>query len=273
MSNCWDVVILGCGQLGGNLKTLLEAEKIKTLGVRRTAEPEDPTRLALDLDLPASWDVLSALPLSERAVFVGIVTPDARTEAAYRQRYVGVASRLRQLSALPGRSHPVVWVSSTAVFGDAQQGRLTESVQPQPSHWRGEVVLEAEQAVSASPSPHAVLRCTGLYSAASVHRLHALEMRAQLDPQQVSNRMHRADAASWLAHLVTTLHTGRSVPSLVHGVDECSSTYGAIWDRLDGASPRLVPAKTGRIIDSMYRSEMPPLAFPSLDAVMGVNAP
>ena len=39
LSNPWDIVILGCGRLGGNLKTELEAEKLQVLGVRRTPMP------------------------------------------------------------------------------------------------------------------------------------------------------------------------------------------------------------------------------------------
>ncbi|MBL6737956.1 MAG: hypothetical protein ISP87_05135, partial [Litoricola sp.] len=83
MSNPWDIVILGCGQLGGNLKTELEAEKLQVLGVRRTPMPDDPTCLRLDLDAPDSWNRLCRIPLSQQAVIVTIMTPDTRTEVAY----------------------------------------------------------------------------------------------------------------------------------------------------------------------------------------------
>mgnify|MGYP000444397832 CR=1 FL=1 len=86
MSNPWDIVILGCGHLGGNLKTELEAEKLQVLGVRRTPMPDDPTCLRLDLDAPDSWDRLCRIPLSQQAVIVTIMTPDTRTEVAYRER-------------------------------------------------------------------------------------------------------------------------------------------------------------------------------------------
>ena len=95
MSIPWDILILGCGRLGSNLKTELEAEKFRVLGVRRSQVENDATFLSLDLDLPESWNCLANLPLSENVVIVAIVTPDVRTEDAYRQRYVGISARLR----------------------------------------------------------------------------------------------------------------------------------------------------------------------------------
>ncbi len=269
MSNRWDIVILGCGQLGGNLKTQLEAEKMTVMGVRRTPSPDDPTLWAMDLDQPDSWDRLAELPVSDRVVWVGIVTPDERTETAYRHRYVGVASRLRQLASLPGRAQPVVWVSSTAVFGEAQTGLLTEETVPHPDHWRGEVVREAERAIEQISAPYCVMRFTGLYSAASVSRLNTQAMRQALSPTTVSNRMHRADAVAWLAHVVSALHQGHPVPKLVHGVDECPATYQALWDRLDGRSSCLQPATAGRRIATRYRSDLPQLTYPSFDRLLG----
>ena len=63
MSNPWDIVILGCGQLGGNLKTALEAEKIHVLGVRRTPVPDDSTFIRLDLDVADAWEPGDSLVL------------------------------------------------------------------------------------------------------------------------------------------------------------------------------------------------------------------
>ena len=73
MSNPWDILILGCGQLGGNLKTVLEAEKIHVLGVRRTKVPNDPTMISLDLETVDSWDQLAQIPLPPHAVIIAIL--------------------------------------------------------------------------------------------------------------------------------------------------------------------------------------------------------
>ena len=98
---------------------------------------------------------------------MGIVTPDARTEDSYRRRYVGVSARLRYFASLPGRGHRVVWVSSTAVFGQKQTGLLDESVLPVPDHWRGILVKEAEDNISEIQAKTTILIRGTLYSAKS----------------------------------------------------------------------------------------------------------
>lgn len=269
MSKSWDIVILGCGQLGGNLKTQLEQEKYRVLGVRRTPIPDDPTYLSLDLDTANAWDQLAALPLNANSVWVGIVTPDSRTPESYRQRYVGVAQRLRQLASLPGRQHPVVWVSSTAVFSDAQSGMLDEMTPCEPTSWRGQLVREAEEAIEMISGAKTMIRYTGLYSAASLNRLLDPTFRAEIQSQAVSNRMHREDAVRLLS-FVTESHLNQvAVPELIHGVDTCSATYETIFARLSGEITALTPATEGRVIVSRYRAQLPELRYPSLDQVMG----
>lgn len=271
MSKLWDIVILGCGQLGGNLKTQLEQEKYRVLGIRRTPMPDDPTYLSLDLDTVDAWDQLAALPLNPNSVWVGIVTPDSRTPESYRQRYVGVAQRLRQLASLPGRQHPVVWVSSTAVFSDAQSGMLDEITPCEPSSWRGQLVREAEEAIEMMPVAKTIIRYTGLYSAASLQRLLDPRFRAEIQSQTVSNRMHREDAVR-LLRFVTESHLNNApVPELIHGVDTCPATYETIFARLAGQIAALTPATAGRVIVSRYREQLPELRFPSLDQVIGLN--
>ena len=268
MSNPWDILILGCGQLGGNLKTVLEVEKFDVLGVRRTKIPNDPTMMSLDLEAVDSWDQLAQLPLAPHAVIVAIVTPDTRTEEAYRSRYAGVSERLRQFASLPGRQHPVIWVSSTAVFGQHQLGFLDESVPADPDHWRGHCVREAECNIEQIKAPITVIRFTGLYTAKSMVRLSDPELRKQLNPETVSNRMHREDAVSWLGALTRFHLKGEKAPQLIHGVDEGSAHYRQIFDLLDEVTTQIQPAKTGRIVESRYRDRMPALRYPTCEAVI-----
>ena len=72
VSNPWDIVILGCGQLGGNLKKALEAEKIHVLGVRRTLVPDESTFISLDLDVADDWERARPSTTRSNAVIVAI---------------------------------------------------------------------------------------------------------------------------------------------------------------------------------------------------------
>jgi nucleoside-diphosphate-sugar epimerase len=268
VSNPWDIVILGCGQLGGNLKTVLETEKLQVLGVRRTPMPDEPTFISFDLDAPDSWERLCRIQLSQQAVIVTIITPDARTEAAYRERYVGVSAKLRKWSSFPGREHPVSWVSSTAVFGQHQTGILDESVPISPDHWRGELLWEAEQNIAQIKAPTTVIRFAGLYDAKSLKRLSDPVFRADLDPGTVSNRMHRRDAVSWLRELAVGHYRGQQMPALIHGVDRGPATYQQIFDLIDGASSAFTLPTKGRVIATQLGDRMPRLRYPTCQVAL-----
>ena len=159
-------------------------------------------------------------------------------------------------------------MSSTAVFGQRQVGSLDESVQAEPDHWRGHRLREAEQNIEQLEAPTTVVRLTGLYTAESLSRLKEPEFRAQLNPESVSNRIHREDAVSWLSALASSHLAGQRVPQLIHGVDEVSANYQQIFDRLDGLSSEVQPAVTGRVVRTRYRDRMPALRHPSIDSVI-----
>jgi nucleoside-diphosphate-sugar epimerase len=168
---------------------------------------------------------------------------------------------------LPGRSHRVVWVSSTAVFGTHQDGVLDEHSTPAPDHWRGEIVLEAEAQIAESDVPHNILRCSGLYTSKSLLRFLDPEVRARLNLHAVSNRFHRDDAVNWLQALIRAHFNGHPMPSLVHGVDECPLYYGDILRFCDGEHTALSAATTGRRIACRYRDHLPELLYPSIGSL------
>ena len=268
MSKIWDIVILGCGRLGSNLKSRLEAEKFNVLGVRRTEVLDDSSFMSLDLDQEDAWEHLATLKLNPRTVLVGIVTSDERTEAAYRKRYLGVAQGMNRLASVTGRQHRLVWVSSTAVFGNSQSGRLDEMAEPMPQNWRGNILSEAEQVIADSFVQHTILRLTGLYTRSTISWLNDPQMRQRVLPDSVSNRIHRLDANRWLEYVVISHCKNIPIPTLIHGVDQGSASYSSIFARLDGAVACLENAKSGRIITTQYRKQMPPLRYPTLDSVI-----
>ena len=93
-------------------------------------------------------------------------------------------------------------------------------------------------------------------------------MRKKLNPESISNRIHRDDAVNWLRRLVTDHHNHAATPNLVHGVDRGSTQYRQIFDRLDGTRSQIRFAEVGRVITTRYRAQMPELRHPTLDSVL-----
>ncbi len=259
----WNIVILGCGQLGSNLKKQLEVEKYRVLGIRRTPVNCDPTWLSLDLEKPEAWDRLADIPLADQAIFVVILTPDERTKKAYRKRYLGVSKYLHQFVSASQRQHCVIWVSSTVVFGQCQVGRLDESVTIEPDHWRGHLLAKAEEQILQAEAWTTVIRFSGLYNTQSLLRLKNAEIRRQIIPETISNRLHREDATSWLRELVIGYLNGKILPSVIHGVDEGSVPYRQLFESLDGQRSKLEHTFDGRVIATQYRDLMPELRYPN----------
>lgn len=190
------------------------------------------------------------------------MTPDQRTPEAYRKRYVEVAQKMRDLSEATDPQMPILWVGSTAVFGE-HQGCCGESTQPEPDSWRGELLWEAECAFAQHAQSH-VLRFSGLYDQTSMTRLRSPALRAQVSLDAVSNRMHREDAAQWLIAFATALLSRQQMPRVLHGVDQLSVTYQSLFQWLDNPNQPLPAAAQGRRIVTEYADLMPTLWYPTL---------
>lgn len=263
MSNSWDVVVLGCGKLGGKLKNHLSEKHIHTLGVRRNKNSDQTDYLNLDLVEPASWDHLEQLPFADKVVLVVTVTPDQRTEADYLKSYLEMAKSVQRFINAVHASIRIVWVSSTAVFGQQQLGVLDEGTPANPDNWRGRILLDAENIIAQLSVPHHIIRFSGLYDSQSLLRLSLVETRNKLNPYAVTNRFHRDDAVNLLVYVIESMLSDIKLPTIIHGVDANPTTYQNLFDFLDGRIDTLPVADPGRIIATQFRSLLPALLYPT----------
>lgn len=211
------VVVIGLGDIGGNLASALANASWPVLGVRRSASAVSGVPL-LQLDA-RSTSALARLPQRSTAVVV-CITPDDRSVQGYRDSYLAVARALAEVVASRevGRLY---WVGSTSVYGPGTGEDVDEASAPDPQQPRAQVLLGAEQALAESGCPVTVLRLTGVYGPGRNMLLRrVLQGRgAAAQPPQWSNRVHRDDAVAMLAFLLQQQLAGRTPPSLVLGSD------------------------------------------------------
>ena len=231
------------------------------MGVRRRPSIDASWR-SLYLESLAAWQILQREPVTAKTLLIGIMTPDRRTPEAYRARYVDVASRMVTWADAIDPVTPSLWVGSTAVFGETQ-GHCLESTLPSPDGWRGRLLLEAEQSLSARTHSH-VIRFSGLYDASSRQRLQDPDMRARTTPESVSNRIHRDDASAWLIAYARAVLAEKPMPHCLHGVDQLPLTYANLFQWLDDPATTLRLAPSGRLIQTEFRAMMPPLRYPTI---------
>lgn len=223
------ILIAGCGDLGTRAAQRLLAQGHQVWGLRRTPPPDDHSGLrwiAADMSDSAS---LAALPPGVTIV-IFTATPDSRDEAAYRSAFVEGPAAL--LSALDSRVlKRVVFVSSSAVYGDHGGEWVDEDTPEAPPGFNGRILLQAEKALRNPAFETVILRLAGIYGPGRLQLLKRLQEGRARVPRSAphwSNRIHIDDAASAVAHL-----TALPDPQPVYlGADDTPLPLDTLYDHL-----------------------------------------
>lgn len=223
------VLLAGCGDLGTEAGLRFAAAGHRVVGWRRSPEklPAAIEGAAADL---GSGD-LPPIPADTTAVVVAIAA-DSPTEAAYRKAYVDGLSNV--LDAVLGSGEPVrrvLFVSSTAVYGDAGGDWIDERTTPEPGGFSGRVIREAEELLfsrlGGTGITPVVLRLGGIYGPGRTRLIDQVRGGSAVIPAETrfTNRIHRDDAAAAIVHLCTM----GTVPEPVYlGVDNEPAEMGEV---------------------------------------------
>lgn len=239
------VLVAGCGDVGARVALLLRDSGAEVWGLRRSDAPLPAGITLLQADLTDA-DSLRQLPERiDRVVY--LPTPDTRGPLAYRKVFVQGLQNL--LQALGRRAlQRIVFVSSSAVYGEHNGDWVDEDTCATPLGFNGEVLLEAEQWLGGSGQRATVLRLAGLYGPGRTElfeRLRSGRARVRTEPPFWSNRVHVDDAACAIVHIL-----GLPDPATLYlGVDDTplpiAHLYGEVARRLGVPEPAEGPAPQG----------------------------
>jgi len=198
----------------------------EVFGLRRdvSALPSRVRPVAADLTDPKT---LGNLPGVEAVVYCA--SAGAMEEARYRSVYVeGPRNLIRALENTPVRR--LAFTSSTAVYGGDDGGVVDESTPCEPNGFRGRLMLEGERVVRHAPFPGLALRLAGLYGPGPGRLVAAVKQGRPCSPGRYTNRIHVADAARALQHLLSL-----DGPEPVYlGVDDAPALDCEVRDWLAG---------------------------------------
>lgn len=196
------VLLIGCGDLGQRVARRFLARGDEVLALRRhpPADGADGIRwLQGDISRP---DTLPALPHGVTRL-IHLPAPGAREAEAYRAVFIdGLKHVLDALDT--SQLKRIVFISSSAVYGEHEGGWVDEDTPPAPLGVNGRVLLEAEAALAACGLPSTALRLAGLYGPGRlqlIERLRQGEAGAPIRPEHWANRIHIDDAAAAVVHL------------------------------------------------------------------------
>src|ERR1700756_3577965 len=136
------ILIAGCGDLGERVARLLLAQGDEVYALRRHPPSGDDAIRWLSADLTRP-ETLAVLPeWISRLVFMPAA--QAREPESYRAVYLdGLRNVLDALDTTSLKS--VLFVSSSAVYGEHGEAWVDESTPPAPPGFNGQVLWEAEQ--------------------------------------------------------------------------------------------------------------------------------
>jgi nucleoside-diphosphate-sugar epimerase len=201
------ILLAGCGDLGTEAGLRFHALGHRVVGWRRSPAklPAAIEGAAADLGAPN----LPRVPEDTAAVVIAVAA-DSPSEEAYRAAYLdGVRHVLDAMERDGVEPERVLFVSSTAVYGDAGGGWVDENTPPAPGGFSGRVLVEAEQLLQAKFSGTATtatsLRLGGIYGPGRTRLIDQVRSGSAVIPEDVryTNRIHRDDAAAAIVHLAT----------------------------------------------------------------------
>lgn len=192
-----NILIIGCGDLGAPLGQQLIAQGHRVTGLKRQPPAAESAIRYIAADITDAA-ALQALGGSFDLVFF-IVSADGRNENSYRAVYeTGLSNVLERLAAVP-----LIFVSSTSVYGQTQGEWVDEASEAEPDNVNSRLIRQAEREVLAANPRNVIVRFSGIYGPGREHlvRLAASQPAIQKDPPYYTNRIHQEDCVGVLAFL------------------------------------------------------------------------
>jgi len=196
------VLIVGCGDIGQRLAHCLPQDMYSVTGLRRNP-PEDLPLLRYQACDVTNAEELTEVLKQDFAVIVISMTPSERSDAGYERAYVQSCRNLvdgLQTQSLKPRL--VLFVSSTAVYGQMDGAWVDENSPTEPHSFSGERLLEAEAIIQNSGFSHAVVRFSGIYGPNRNRLIEQVRRGKASASPHFTNRIHADDCARSLAHLI-----------------------------------------------------------------------
>jgi nucleoside-diphosphate-sugar epimerase len=208
------VLLVGCGDLGTAIAVQLHHAGHDVVGVRKSAQalPKQMQTLQMDVTQP---DAINKLAKINPDVIVYCVAATAQTDESYYQQYVvGLRHVLLAQTENSNLKH-VFFVSSTRVYGQYTNELIDEHTPATPNDFGGHRLLEAEQLLQGLACQSTVLRLSGIYGPGRLYLVNmAKDFTRWPKVNHWSNRIHRDDAAGFIAYLVGLTLAGHPVHPL-----------------------------------------------------------
>jgi nucleoside-diphosphate-sugar epimerase len=252
-----NILIVGCGDLGSAIAGNLKHEHQVT-GLRRNIHAASGGMQIICADVTQP-NTLSVLANINPNIVIYCISADVQTDESYQAQYVTGLKNVLTTQANNQALKHVFFVSSTRPFGQSTQDLLDENTPAIPNDFGGKRLLEAENALNDFclaknlPCKSTSMRLSGIYGNG---RLYLANMAKDVNKWPAennwSNRIHRDDAANFIAFLIEKVARQETIESLYIVTDNMpTQQYEVlIWlakkQKIDVSSIKAPPVSGGK---------------------------
>ena len=205
-----NILLVGCGDLGGATAAQLHAAGHVVTGVRKSANLL-PNITTIQADV-TDYSSLSQLIDLKPEIVIYCIAATAQTDENYHAHYVlGLQNVLKTQQQNTQLKH-VFFVSSTRVYGQLSDETLDEHTPAEPKDFGGLRLVEAEQQLATLACGSTALRLSGIYGEGRYYLVNLARNPHNWSPQNSwTNRIHQTDAAAFIAFLVKKITLNQPV--------------------------------------------------------------
>ena len=267
------VLIIGCGDLGTAIATRLHQSRHEVIGVRLSSQvlPHAMQTIQADVTLPNTLNPLETL---HPDIIIYCVAASASNDESYLAHYVTGLKNILATQANNQALQHVFFVSSTRVYGQATMEILDENTPAMPADFGGERLLEAENVLKDLPCKSTSMRLSGIYGKGRLYLVNMAKDFAKWPKENHwSNRIHRDDAASFIAFMVEKSAKNQQIADLYIVTDDMPTEQYAVltWlahqQGIDTSSIQAPVAQGGkRLSNQLLRNTGFELQYPNYKA-------
>ena len=207
------LLIIGCGDIGQRLARQLYPVRYRITGLRRHPPADLPYLHYRACDATAARQLETVLASENFDVIVISMTPSERSDLGYERAYVQTCRTLvAGLKLYQRQPRLIIFVSSTAVYGQNDGSWVDEQSPTEPDSFSGKRLLEAEQIIQQSGFAHCAVRFSGIYGPGRNRLIEQVQQRRASASPHYTNRIHADDCAGVLAYLIELQRTQALAP-------------------------------------------------------------
>ncbi len=213
------VLIVGCGDIGERLAQCLPQDAYEVTGLRRNPPADLPFLHYQACDVTNAEELAEVLR-QDFAVVIITMTPSERSDAGYQRAYVQTCRNLvEELDAQSLKPRLVIFVSSTAVYGQLDGSWVDENSPTEPVGFSGERLLEAEAVIQNSGYANTIVRFSGIYGPNRNRLIEQVKQKRASASAHFTNRIHADDGARCLAHFIELDRKGEKLQPVYLATD------------------------------------------------------